>query len=258
MDTKNFLERFYYIVFSDNSLINLSSITFSILIMTVIIIRYLSCGDKIPKTFFIYSIVFFNILLLLDIFSWSGFSLTEWYVKNKRYTLNLQLFFAFGLSCALESSLLKIYKSFLARGYIIQSCAAAFLGTLLLFPILIGVLQWGVPSYKRNKNVIEDNLMPVRRFIETQNGRRLLIDNYNDNYYYDNKALSIFTEPARTILYAQTLEELNIALQENNIGAIIIKSRLIEVYWQNSLLMDYLQHINFVINMPNYKLYILP
>jgi hypothetical protein len=238
-NTNNFLERFLYIIFHDNGLINILGIVFSLILLFIIIFKYIH-NNKYSITLFVYLIVLFNIILLLDIFGWSGFSLTQWYVKNMRYTLHLKLFFAFGLSCALCHGFSIIYKNLSTYSDVDKGGIAAFLGAILLFPLLIGALQWGFPSYKSSRNYIEDNFIPVHNIIESIGNRRLLIDNYCDNYYYNNKALSIFTEPAKTILHAQTFDELAAAFKENNIGAVIIKTSYVGVYWKDSLLLNYL------------------
>lgn len=79
------------------------------------------------------------------------------------------------------------------------------------------------------------------------------------NYYLNNQAMSIFTEPAEKIRKATTEEELYREMVNNNIGAVLITNSYIDLYWKNTTLEKFVnsRYISQCIETDINKIYIL-
>ena len=217
-----------------------------------------SCLKKTKEkinALYLSAIVIFNCIFLTDVFKWSGIKLTEWCVMNIRYTLQFYVFWGIIIAYVIEGIFTRFQnKKSLIHLMIIMVC----FGYILMPDILI-------KSNYDNKSLCPGNVGYVKNYemdnviVGELDGKRLLIDNFYMNYYLNNQAMSIFTEPAEKIRKATTEEELYRELVNNNIGAVLITNSYIDLYWKNTTLEKFVnsRYISQCIETDINKIYIL-
>ena len=251
LGTVDYFDRIKVILERDNGLLSIIGIICTIIVMV-------SCLKKTKEkinALYLSAIVIFNCIFLTDVFKWSGIKLTEWCVMNIRYTLQFYVFWGIIIAYVIEGIFTRFQnKKSLIHLMIIMVC----FGYILMPDILI-------KSNYDNKSLCPGNVGYVKNYemdnviVGELDGKRLLIDNFYMNYYLNNQAMSIFTEPAEKIRKATTEEELYRELVNNNIGAVLITNSYIDLYWKNTTLEKFVnsRYISQCIETDINKIYIL-
>lgn len=227
--SETFVDRLFIIMSRDYGIVLIPALIIAIYILTKAIKKRNFKDIKV----FMALIIIVQSLTFSDFLNWSGFSLTEWYVKNIRYTLQLYVF-----AGILIGAVLSEYLSSEENGEIWK----ASILRLAMFVPLISIITWNGMNGNYKKEYAESYQVANDVIAKMEHsGKKLMIDNYYCNYYLSNKAISFFTTKCKSIREAQTIEEFENALHEENIGAILIVDSFIDVYWKDSLLMEYLE-----------------
>ena len=182
---------------------------------------------KYGELFFVSLIILVQLFSMCDIVAWSGFSLSQWYSLNSRYTLQLYVFSGIFIGIVFER-VLNAYSKNAMILFVLTIC--------LLFPFGQCFRTWNeIYSFGEKQRVAE-----------RYNICKEMIDNYFCNYYLYNKGISFFTPRCEKIRAANSLEELDIALKEQNIGGILIHDKLVKEWWHDTVLMSYLNSNKYV------------
>ena len=97
-----------------------------------------------------------------------------------------------------------LLEEYSSKGQILRNDVILLSVGFLLQSNVSGILQWPNFSVNAMYRNIENNFMSVDELESRLVDKRLLIDNYRDNYYFNNQALSMFSSPARDIIEAET------------------------------------------------------
>jgi len=221
----SYFERLKLILLQDKGVLLVPAICIAIIIIFICMKKKDYKNILIPFSV----LVILQSLLFTDIVSWSGGTLSEWSVKNWRYTL--QIYVIYGIFVG--SVLGKIFDSqnkhgLLRIGILFYSC----------LPLFMLLAYW--EKSERNQ-IVYNRISEYREINEhiSQANCKILLDNYYCNYYLYNKGLSIFTDNAESIRMALTLDELDIELRKVGCDSILIMDSLRDVYWNGSILEKY-------------------
>jgi hypothetical protein len=99
----------------------------------------------------------------------------------------------------------------------------------------------------------------INETIEKIKPNKMLLDNYNMNYYLKNQGISFWSNPMDSLRCAMTDRDFYLAAQNNNISSILITNSFWDIYWKNTELDSFLSsgYIDREIPMGKYKIYIL-
>jgi hypothetical protein len=175
---------------------------------------------------------------------------------NPRYTLQLYIFWAVTVAYAIEILLKRLMNNTGKR------FSVSLIGVAIVF-VYIGLplpqIQYNDYGIYNVQQLYVNEIAEIATISKRNNDGRALLDEETFNYYFDNKGLVIFTDLARDIRLAKTMQELECALDEQQIKYIVMHPYLDGVYWgEDTTLKKYVMsdYIKETIMMPNIALYI--
>lgn len=228
-DTRTYLDRLNVLVRYDHGLLTAVGVAFGILFVVLLILAVRK-RKPAPITGLIGLTGIFFALLFTDLFSWSGYTLSEWSIMNVRYLSHLYPLYAVLVAGGLYLfGHVKIKRVFVSLGISVLLCCYAVYTSAQIsctFPF--------EDQVERNLPVAEAYTAAYRN--HEQHEGRMLIDNYYCNYYLNCEALTIFSDAANDIRRAPTLMELTTALEKENIDAIMITYEFVPIYWADTVL----------------------
>lgn len=230
-DTQTYLDRLNVLLRYDHGVLTFVGAAFGVFFL-VLLIRSASKRKAAEISGLLGLIGIGYALLFTDLFSWSGYTLSEWSVMNIRYLSHLYPLYAVLVAGGLAYvSRMQIKKALLRIAVTAAVCVYA------IYPVAkIGVTYPVVSVYPESAGLASCYAKANQEY--DRRGGRILIDNYYCNYYFNCEGMTIFSDAATEIRRAHTLPALKDALKRANINAILITGEFIPVYWQNTVLLE--------------------
>lgn len=230
-DTRTYLDRLNVLIRYDHGVLTAVGVAVGILFV-ILLIRAVRKRKPTSISGMIGLTGIFFALLFTDLFSWSGYTLSQWSIMNIRYLSHLYPLYAVlvaGGLYLLEN--LRVKRALLSLGISAALCCyavypSAQVGCTYPFENQVELYQPAAEAY-------------TAAYREHQQyGGRILIDNYYCNYYFNCEAMTIFSDAANEIRRAQTLDELTAALKKEKIDAIMITYDFYSIYWEDTILLQ--------------------
>ena len=230
-DTTNYLERLNVLIRYDHGVLTFVGAAFGIAFVALMIA---AVRKRKPAALsgLLGLIGIFYALLFTDIFSWSGYTLSEWSVMNIRYLSHL-----YPLYAVLVAGGLYLLSQIRLKSALLGLAVSAAVCTYAAYPgAKVGVTYPLESLYAGCADMAQS--YSTAYLDHKGSGGRMLIDNYYCNYYFNCEGMTIFSDPANEIRRASTLPALRAALEREQIDAILITEEFISVYWQNTILLE--------------------
>ena len=247
--TTNYPQRLEMILTRDYGVLSVTAVVVSVIVVMALLVKRARTKKPMQPFGFLSLVVVCNSILLTDIVRWSNTTLTQWCVMNVRYTFQLYLFWGLFLAVV-------IVKVIDRTSQIKNVIAAAGISiALMCYTVLpLASVSLSMPHDSSEDATwryiyhedYTDQYAEARAVEAMQPEKRALIDNFYANYYFDNQCLTWLSEKAGPIRRADTLDTLDQALSAQNIGTIILTASHRDVYWQNTVLEEYVQDSNYV------------
>ena len=262
------IRRFVKIFMNDHGIVFIPALLCSIYKCFKVIKRH----ETKSKEIIIILTVILHIIMIGNIFNWSGESLSSWAYRNFRYLIHLYIFYALiigvfidDLLCGLtqrNNSPLSIIDiediiiSFSSRSVSILNPICVFIICLYLW-IPINNLEMRVKTPPREQ--IPEYYNTINETVESIKPNKMLLDNYNMNYYLKNQGISFWSNPMDSLRHAMTDRDFYLAAQKSNISSILITNSFWDIYWKNTELDHFLssEYIDREIHIGKHKIYML-
>lgn len=245
-NTTTYLERLILILTRDNGVLSIPAILSAIAVVLAGLYLYLKRKQVVSSFWYLALIILCNSILLTDIVQWSGISLTQWSVMNLRYTFQLYIFWGIFLTAGIDT-FINYLQPFGTRYKLLFFTILCIYTTFPLSTVSFDMPQYTALERYYSSNSLIDEYIQGLTAISDFSGERILIDNYYANYYLNNSALTFLSDRASPIRHAQTPEDLDHAMQEENIRIIMLTSSLRDVYWEDTVLEQYIHDNEYVI-----------
>ena len=219
--------RIYRILLFDRGIVSIPALIASIM-LTVKILKNRTYRDAYV---FVVILVALQIFCFTDAIGWSGRKYTEWLYRNYRYSMNLYVFYALAICVALKNLLAS--KTVCARG--------VGYGFILFFCSVVTLLAFFYHFIRYPKEMVSDKYMEVNDIVAEISPRKLLLDNYNMNYYLNNEGLCFWTKKFNDLRRAETNEQFYKEMKKSNMSAILITKSYFDIYWKNTILDSFIQ-----------------
>jgi hypothetical protein len=262
------IQRFVKIFLNDHGIIFIPAIICSIYKCFNVIKKQ----KRQSKEIIIILTVIFHIIMIGNVFNWSGASLSSWAYRNYRYLIHMYIFYALIISIFIDDLLLGLTQrnfslfriigikdkitSFSSRSVSILNLICVFIICLYLWTPINYLEKRIKTSYKEQ---IPEYYNIINETIDKIKPNKMLLDNYNMNYYLKNQGISFWSNPMDSLRCAMTDRDFYLAAQNNNISSILITNSFWDIYWKNTELDSFLssEYIDREIPMGKYKIYIL-
>ncbi len=230
-DTTNYLERLNVLIRYDHGVLTFVGAAFGV-VFVVLMIAAAKKRKPAELSGLLGLIGIFYALLFTDIFSWSGYTLSEWSVMNIRYLSHL-----YPLYAVLVAGGLYLLNRIRLKSALLGLAVSATVCVYAAYPgAKVGVTYPLETLYAGCADMAQ--LYSTAHRDHEGSGGRILLDNYYCNYYFNCEGMTIFSDTANEIRRASTLPALRAALERENIDAILITEEFISVYWQNTILLE--------------------
>lgn len=166
--------------------------------------------------------------LFTDVISWSGTPYSMWCVRNARYTMQLYIFWAVMIAFA-------VWHLLNCQNGHLSAVITPWLGISVMCGMI--VFSYLAASEQTSRSVRDNwgsSYSEVNAAIDALEPRKMLLDNFNMNYYLDDRGLSWWSAPMDAIRHADTDRDLYRELKAKNIGAILITNPYYDLYWKNT------------------------
>jgi len=217
----NYWDKILGIITKDNGIIFIPALIITI-IMFIMLLKKKQAGSA---TFFIIMIALAQFLMLTEIFQWSGRSYVEWCYRNFRYTVQMYIFYALLISIFIKDVVfaLKVNWKKITSSLIVIVYLAIPLGIEYLYIIDHDINEKCLFYYD-----------DIREFTDRNEPGKILLDNYNMNYYLNNRGICFWTKPVDALRHADTDDEFYEEAKKLGISAILITDANREIYWDNT------------------------
>ena len=181
------------------------------------------------------------LLPFIGLFDYKDYPLSQWLAANERYPLHWYVFAAVGLAM-LVGYYYNRFRSHPNRHIRLLTMVAWVLLTLgVSYSAYKTIMsEWPIPN-EREKWLFE-NLEPIEAALHRIPGKRLLLEDARFNYYLNNQAVILYTPPTWPIIQARSEREVQSALNELNIGAVILQEAYLSGWWDQIPLFDFLNN----------------
>lgn len=241
--TETYWERLFLILKRDGGILSVPAVVGAVISIVGVFIL-LKKGKNISEYGYMSIVVFLNSLLLTDIVQWSDTTLSKWCVMNARYTFQIYIFSGIFVAASIS----KIIENGFRLAFRKRLVITVILGVYVTIPL--AVVCFRMPQYEpleryKIANCIVDEYVQVSMCASKFPGSRVLIDNFYANYYLNDTALTFLSENAILIREAETLEELDQAMEAENISVIMLTESLRDVYWKDAPLEEYVHNTDY-------------
>jgi len=185
-------------------------------------------------------------LPFLGVFDFSGYPLSLSFIANFRYGLHWYPFAAVCIALFIVYS----YQALAANPQKPVHIAAVIMllsfSALATFDTIKTINRKWVPlSAPYIKMQLADNLSILQTVLNLQpEGKRLLLDDEAGryNYYLDNQAVIIYTQPTWEIVRAKNQQQIDAEFTRLDIGSVVLTSSLITDWWERIALYRFLNN----------------
>jgi hypothetical protein len=216
--------------------------------------------DGKPAETYLALLVIGQVLFSMNVFQWSGHTVMQWYAVNYRYPLHLQAVLALGSAGLLVVCARKPLK---AETGVFRNIFGA-LTIFMLLGLILFKESYNMPSVAAikgwNRQYFNDSILAVKEVLPKLGGRRLLLDRHGYNYYYNNKALLIYSAPGLDMLKAADAGEFKQALVRHGVGGILLSKHSAPI-WNDSEMESFVTDQNLAVHeveTPLVDVYLLP